>query len=131
VTYIAGGGVPDTATQTNANGAVTWGTTETTIISTAVNRTGYFHVCAQLIILSGSGDNQEIRLRAAGTQIDIDTIPANAERATRMLTPSAPVLMSNGQAFTLTGRGTVNPANNQTARTMVTWAFVPTPTYPA
>jgi len=117
--------------QTNVTGPrVTWGTAETTILTGTVNRTGYWWAAAQLTIFSGSSDQVTIRLRANGVQQAAGTIWNVQWYGSPLLVPSAPVLMTNGQSFTLTAQSASLPANNAEAQTMLSFGFVPTQQYP-
>ena len=117
--------------QTNVTGPrVTWGTSETTILTGTVNRTGYWWAAAQLTVFSGSSDQLTVRLRANGVQQSAGTIWNVQWYGSPLLVCSAPVLMSSGQSFTLTAQSQSLPANNAEGQTMLSFGFVPTQTYP-
>ena len=123
---------PASATQTNVTGpSVTWGAAgETTILSYTIPKAGYYWMAGVVTVWSGVGDQVTFRLRAAGTLISAMGIWNVEYYATPLMTGTAPVLMSAGQAVTLTGQSASQPANNIAAQTMLSVGFVPTQAYP-
>jgi hypothetical protein len=107
-------------------------TTETTLRTITVNRTGYWWAACSLINADGGTvANCTARLRMAGTQIAVVTFFnfVNGGAGSGLVSTSTPVLVSNGQTIILTAQQSSGSVPSVSSALLVA-GFVPTPSYP-
>jgi len=107
-------------------------TTETTLRTITVNRTGYWWAaCSVINADGGTTANCTARLRFAGGQIAVVTFFnfVNGGAGSGLISTSTPVLISNGQTITLTGQQSTGSIPSVSSALLVA-GFVPTPSYP-
>jgi hypothetical protein len=114
--------------------ATSWATSETTLMTITVNRSGYWWAACTMGIFAGGGGSQvTTRLRMSGTQVASVTVgnPPGQYQSSGLLAPSAPVFMTSGQTIIMTAQNDAGTQNSEGFRTNLLAGFVPTPGNPA